>query len=157
MKKLILLFCIALLCVSCAPHHNSWVWAIENQTGQTLKLKFPSYAVNQMGSDFTYNMHTLSVGDNVFIRSVTKDRKHNLHFDYYFSEVVDYCGEEVYWQILSEDDVVLKTWNYSDINALNQQFFEESQWGYMYGAGSRNIETMFVWTFEIQPEDISSN
>jgi hypothetical protein len=79
-----------------------------------------------------------------------------LSLGYYFRRSANSYGEDVYWQILSEDGTELKTWNYSDIGSTDQRFFEESSWLYEEKPGEGGfIVAEYSWTFEIQPEDIS--
>ncbi len=78
-----------------------------------------------------------------------------MFFSFWVRAVKEF-GEDASWQILSENDVVLKTWNYSDYGLPNQQFFEESSWHYSQIPGrSAFVTTEFLWTFDIRPEDIT--
>ena len=151
MKKFVLLFCIGLFCVSCDPPQNAWIWLVKNNTEQTLKFKFP-YSEN-------YQTKTLEPGDGIFISDILTNtsRPHNIDFYDYFRKVVSEYGENVYWQILSEDDVVLKTWSYSDRGLPYQRFFDKTSWHYAQGSGFGFVVADYSWTFEILPEDISSN
>ncbi len=156
MRKLILLFCIALFCISCDPPQNAWDWSIKNCTEQTLIIKFPEYSIHDNGTP-VYRTIILQQNQAAFIHGSHTSKKRGLNFGYFFNTIVDRYGENIYWQILSEDDTVLKTWNYSDKRLPDQRFFEESSWKKEQGPGSGFTITEFLWTFEIQPEDISSN
>ncbi len=135
MKKTFLLFCFALLCTSCI---NNWwdhfvprIWFVRNATGQTLILKCPVYESDEhisnpiVASGFEYRelVLTPNYGGSMICRIDSKPR-----FNYYFIQSAEAFGEDVSWQILSEDGEVLKTWKYSDRNLPGQRFFEESEW-----------------------------
>ncbi len=160
MKKLLLFFSVALLCVSCKSHkwdgERPCYWQIANGTEQTLVLKCP-YSESFLKSDLEYMESEVKPGDIVIICSGKINvREEDVHFDYYFKKCADEFGENVCWQILSEDNVILKTWNYSDIGKPDQRFFEESSWDYFPGDGEWFALHINRWTFEIIPEDIVS-
>ena len=153
MKKLLLFLVVIAPFTSCDPLHNDGEWYVENTTEQTLRLKFSYYSVDESGN--TYYI-TIPTGRSMLIYGSDMPIKTSPHFDYYFRRIIDLHGEDVYWQILSEDDVVLKTWNYSKKGLSDQRFFEDSSWAHSSEPGSGFAETLFVWTFNILPEDIQS-
>lgn len=155
MKKLILFFAVvagAVLTTGCEPPKNAWVWIVENNTEQLIKFEFPYSDVSQIS--------TIIPGGNIHISMLhlTGTSKHNgLRYDDLFEIVAQEFGENVSWQILSENDEVLKTWNYSAGNLTDQRFFDESSWTYEYIPGGPDyIAGTCSWTFEILPEDIQS-
>ena len=157
MKKMILLFCIALFCVSCDPPQNAWTWGVKNCTEQTLILKFPEYSIRDNGT-LVYRTVTLQQGYTATLYSSHTSEHRIINFSYFFDTIVNRYGEDVYWQILSEDKVVLKTWNYSERHLSDRNFFEKSLWQYAQGPGGYGfVVADYSWTFEIQQEDISSN
>lgn len=150
MKKIVLLFCFAVFCVSCDPPQKGWRWIVVNSTGQTLKLTYPA---DNMSA--TYWTQPIAPDASLSIYGRATDKKDNLYFDDFFKSIVSRYGEDVYWQILSEDDVVLKTWKFSDEHLSNPRFFEESSWNKEATSGNEAfITTECSWTFEILPEDI---
>ena len=154
---MILLFCIIVMGVSCIPmdfNDDYWDWIVKNDTEQILILKYPSG--NYIDHTSWYDTYTLQPGDWAGIghRAIRRGKK--LHFDNYFERIVSLHGQEVYWQILSEDQTsVLRTWRYSEKDQSDQQFFSESSWRFKQNSGGDGQE--YLWTFEIQQEDISSN
>ena len=153
MKKLILLFCIALFCISCDPPRNGWNWVVVNNTGQALTLKFP-----YMGIDQTYILQPWERVAITKIHTTNVEERYNLNFDYYFEMVAGRHGDDVSWQLLSEDGIVLRTWDYSDRGLPDQRFFEESAWIKKPGPGQGAfIIATYSWTFNILREDIDSN
>ena len=150
MKKLILFFAVVSLALtSCDPPQNAWIWLVKNNTEQTIKFKYPASQ--------NYQVSTLSPGESVFVSDILypKSRRYNLQFNDYFENITNEYGDDVYWQILSEDDVVLKTWDYSDKDKPGQRFFDESSWAYNQGNnGAQFIAENYSWLFNISSEDI---
>lgn len=148
MKRAIMaLCCVALCCVTlcCDPPGNSGVWKIRNGTDQLLKFK----CFLCMNYDPSYGIISVPPGESVLLCRTAFLLKARIEFDYYFSK----CG--LYWQILSEDEVVLRTWDYSDIGLPDQRFFEESEWYFEQNPGQSGRTLMeYSWIFEILPEDI---
>ncbi|MDR0907313.1 MAG: hypothetical protein LBM63_01680 [Rikenellaceae bacterium] len=161
MKKLLLIGILALcglvLNVSCDPTQNAWSWNIKNSTGQTLLLKYPNYTVHEF--DFGYHTVTIMPGDSYSIFSSTNNLKTNLSFDYFFSQIFNIYGEDVYWQIMSESGEVLRTWDYSDMGISGQTFFEETSWHLFTDSDkvSGFIDRSFIWVFDILPEYLCIN
>lgn len=161
MKKLAIFLGIIMLFMSCNPtkwfkERYRWTWAVDNYSGQNLKLEYPYYSSDEN----CWEYRTCELVDGGLYISV------NLHyvstyeemiaFDYYFNESANYLGNDVCWRILSEEGAVLKTWRYSDRNKSGQRFFDESSW--IYGKGFAEwLEVPLVWTFGIYPEDIAQN
>lgn len=150
MKKLVLFFAVAAgaIITSCDPPQNAWVWIVENDTEQPIRFRFP-YSDN-------YQTETIMPGDNInlSIRHTNTGKRDNLRYDDLFERAVRDFGENVSWQITSENDEVLKTWNYSDKNLPDQRFFDESSWTYGTAGRYQFIEAAYSWTFKIMPEDI---
>lgn len=150
-----LLFALCFLCISCDPPQNAWRWNVKNNTGQTLKLKYPEYSINDNNSP-TYRIAIISQDDSIFIYGNTTDKKKVLNINYFFNTMTGRYGEDIYWQILSEDDVVLRTWNYLERGLPEQRFFDESSWYKEQKNGDDAFVVMeYSWTFDILPEDIS--
>ncbi len=156
MKKLMMFLslCGLLLCVSCRLDKGDGkipcAWQIYNGTAQTLILKCP-YSEWLPNVDLEYKELKLKPSATLEICKDRVTRDVDSSLDYYFEKSAEKFGEDVSWQILSEDGVVLKTWKYSDKDLPDQRFFEESEWDYYY-----NFEwlTSEMWSFIIQPEDI---
>jgi hypothetical protein len=159
MKKLILLFITSVFFMACDPAQNIWIWAIENTTDQVLKFQYPGYAVNENGANADSYYHTKMIlpGDVIFIKT-TKTKtgtQYGQYFDDYFKTFVSLHGNDIYWQIMSENGVPLKTWKYSEKDLPNQRFFDESEWHYSHKPGEDAfITTEYSWVFEIMSEDI---
>jgi hypothetical protein len=149
MKKLLLIFAATALFVSCDPVRNDWSWKIKNSTDQTLTLEFFDFILYEP----TYNTRSLIPGESILLDEVGLNSR---DFNDYFKKSVRAYGEDVYWRILSDNNVVLKSWNYSDRNLPNQRFFEESEWQYNQEPGGAFVLMEYSWTFEILPEDITS-
>jgi hypothetical protein len=147
MKKLLLLLSIVLMGVSCDPPQYDYTWCVKNSTGQTIQFKHPDSAVP----------YTAIPGKVVIMHMVTVSKKKNpVNFNEYFTSSINSHGEDVSWQILSEDEeTVLKTWRYSDRNQPGQRFFNESLWKFnCLSEGSGFVVESCSWSFEILPEDI---
>jgi hypothetical protein len=70
-------------------------------------------------------------------------------FNYYFMQSAEALGENVSWQIFSEDGEVLKTWTYSNKDLPDERFFDESEWHEVQSGLWRN-----AYSFKITPEDL---
>ncbi len=152
MKNIILFLGAALLCVSCDPVQNSWRWYVKNGTEQTLILRYPYYSIHAL----EYQIFAIAPGDSVSIFSSSFDSRNNLSFNYYFKKIIDNYGEDVHWQISSESEEVLKTWNYLNRGLPDQRFFEKSLWLYYdIPAHGAFFDVRYSWVFEILPEDIN--
>ncbi len=153
MKKLLLFFTVTAIALTtgCDPRGNSWQWWIKNSTDQVLKLKHFSY----MPYTPAYGTAIILPGDSIVLDRIGHKPKVSLRFDDYFEKSAGSYGENVYWQLLSEDDVVLRTWSYSNKNLPDQRFFEESAWHFDKISGGDSFVIMqYIWTFHISPEDI---
>jgi hypothetical protein len=161
MKKIMLFFSLAtLVCanfVSCGLiYRDGGVHLyIANGTEQTLKLKFPllnKKIQNYSETDkYDYKIYVVEPGMNEQIDAYKIPYGTEYRFEDYFKKCADVYGEDVSWQILSEDDVVLKVWNYADVGQIDLRFFEETAWGPAGFVGDRGI---LVYEFEILTEDI---
>ncbi len=154
MKKLILILTGMLLCMSCDPPQNAWIWAVKNSTDEVLKLKFPIID----GNEANYNTRIILPGDGIFLFTTHTNtgKRDRLNFDYYFDRYVSLHDEELSWQLLSEDDVVIKTWKYLNNDLPDQRFFNEASWHYNQGDGGYDfVEADYAWVFNILKEDIS--
>jgi hypothetical protein len=150
-KNIFLFFCIALSAVSCDPAGNTWQWSVKNNTDQTLKLSHLSFVPYVP----TYSTISISPGETVYLYRVTLECKYGSNFGDYFRKSAETYEDDVYWEILSEDDVKLASWNYSDRSLPDQRFFEESSWAFDSKPGqSARIVLQYTWTFEISPQDI---
>lgn len=149
MKKILLYLTVIMLFSSCDPPQNEWVWVVVNSTERTLLLNFPYYR--------GYNMETIAPGGVIALSRTTTNtgKRHNMYFDDYFKKFVGEYGEDAYWQILYDGNVI-KTWTYSDRGLPDQRFFDESSWRHRQEEGGGFVVTRFTWTFEISPEDIVS-
>jgi hypothetical protein len=153
MKKLILFLGVLLLLTSCGRLlenwlvNNSkdvWMWHVRNDTEQTLKLKFPSYS----GKDITdYRTYEIEPRVRIQIDGYTHKLQSGAKFGDYFKKCASVYGDDVTWQISSVDDVVLKTWKYSERDQPDQRFFIESSW--------ETASEPHDFTFAILPEDIT--
>lgn len=154
MKKILIYFVILMLFASCGKMIERWMsgshacqWHVRNDTDQTLKLKFPSYSASESDD---YRIYEIEPGTRIQIDGYTVSKSGtNDEFDNYFKQCAKVYGEGVSWQILSEDDIVLKVWNYSDFDQSGQRFFEDSSW---FNGSEANGDSYHI--FEIQPEDI---
>jgi hypothetical protein len=160
MKKPLVLFilaAVAALLTGCDPAQDAWNWKVTNQTEQTLKFNFIGHRLPRSPAYGLYLPVKIPPGKTIVLFSGTTrtGKRHSWHFGEYFNHWAGSHGEDVYWQILSEDDVVLKTWNFSDYGKPDQRFFNESSWKYEEKPGERSlIVTSYSWTFDILPEDI---
>lgn len=158
MKKIMLLFGVVLFCVSCIkiPDNIPRIWGVQNKTEHTLILKCPYYYLSRLTIDpesFSKNdlkYTELELTPNAYIEicrgGIPKENKP--WFDYYFKKSAEAFGEDVSWQILSEDGAVLKTWIYSDREFADQRLFAESEWR------AKMTGVWHSWVFEIMPDDI---
>lgn len=162
MKNLILLICIASLFASCKRNdwHEDYVprmWYIGNRTDQTLIFKHPYPGVGEgisfypiLAEKIRYRETRISPYERVAICRGMIPKESEPWVNFYFSQSAEALGEDVIWQIISEDGEVLKTWNYSDRYLPDQRFFNEKEW-YETRSG--------LWPafgFGITPEDIST-
>jgi hypothetical protein len=161
MKKLLLsIFAAAILVLTgCDPPQYSWRWEMKNNTSQTISVKFIPRRHNDSASYGLYVSPTVAPGGvvvlDVFSTKMKKGK--SVGFADYFRQSANSYGNDVYWQILSEDGTVLKTWNYSDINSPDQRFFNESSWDYKQGPGTDSfVVASHYWLFEISEEDINT-
>lgn len=161
MKKLILFLVVVVLFTMFSACINKWweyydpkIWSIYNATEQTLTLKCPIYESDKhisnpiFASDFKYRELELEPKSRVLICRGGIPKKIIQEFDYYFTQSAEAFGEDVSWQILSEDGAVLKIWNYSDRDLPDQRFFDKSEW--------RDTQSGLwpTFSFAITPEDI---
>ncbi len=148
MKKLILFSCIVIFCSSCAREFsdNYWRWGIVNNTDQTLVVKITN-------DNNEYNVYSLPSETYEFLfENITRHRD-KMQFNDYFSKIANLYGDDVVWQILSEDEItVLKTWRYSDRDLPNQRFLDETSWSFQEWNASGGHE--HFWSFAILLEDI---
>lgn len=154
MKKVLLLLCIALLGVSCKPWDFPGTrrsWLIDNHTDQTLILKCPFTESLFDDGPYEYREFELLPNSTITITVCSGRSKATLSYDFYYRTSAEKFGENVSWQILSEDGEVLKTWMYSDKDLADQRFFDESSWDY-----HENWEFIVSesWKFTILPEDL---
>jgi hypothetical protein len=150
MKKIVLLLSITLLSVSCGLVYRDCGlrWFIYNDTEQTLKLRVPSYSASDKKGYRVYEIEPQNREQIDGYGGVPCESDHK--FDDYFQKCANLYGVEACWQILSEDDVVLKTWNYVDFSKPNQRFFNELSWS----SNSSNAIGYTNLTFAIKFEDI---
>lgn len=153
MKKLLLFLSLALLCTSCIKKIEEFRrdWYIYNQTGRVLQLKCP-YSESFLESDLEYKTLELQPNASIKICSGQVPAKDKPYIYYYFKKSSEKFGDDVSWQILSEDDIVLKEWSYLDRNLPDQRFFEESAW---YNDIRPGGEIWHYFAFIIQPDDIA--
>ena len=157
MKKLLLFFAAAAVALSCDPPQNAWHLEIRNNTEQSLKFNYIAQRHRDSPAYGVYNSVTIPQGETLSIYGTTTNtgERYRMRLEDYFIKSAASYGEDVYWQLLSEDDIVLKTWSYSNKGLPDQRFFEESSWIYDHklGEGAR-IEIDYTWTFDILPKDI---
>jgi hypothetical protein len=161
MKKQVLFFCIALSCASC-DFWNNWGdgqilrnWYVVNITEQILILKCP-YSESLALNDLEYKEFEIRPGASVLICGGEKSAPgEKTAFDYYFKKSAQALGNDVSWQILSENGEVLKTWTYSDKGISDQVFFERDRW-WLEKVGVF-ISTVGHWSFYIKAEDLITN
>ena len=158
MKKLLICFVLAaVVLISCDPFYDVWAWRINNNTDQTIKFNFITQRHPDSPAYGLYQAVTIPPGGTYSIHG-TETRTYGrdyIVFSYLFSNSANLYGEDVYWQILSEDDIVLKTWKYSDMDVPDQRFFKESLWNYEKVPSEDNfVKIVHLWTFDILPEDI---
>jgi hypothetical protein len=161
MKKIMLFLGIIVLSVSCGKLIENWMndigsvswqWYVFNRTEQTLLLKIHSNSISEI--DY-YEMYEINpTTDNRVYKLDFPDRKssYDVMFGEYFNKCANKYGKNISWQILSEDEVVLKTWNYFDFEKPDKRFFEESAW--QYGSDRSGSTSIRYFTFEILPKDI---
>jgi hypothetical protein len=158
MKKLLLFFCVVLFCISCVNdwwnYYTTKVWAIENHTNRTLVLRCP-YSESEsrsnpvLASDFEYREFKAAPTTRTVICKSAIPLEHEPWFDFYFTKSVEAFGENVSWQIFSEDGEMLKTWNYSNKDLSDQRFFDRFAWD-----DTREWGLWGSFTFDIRTEDI---
>lgn len=174
MKKMILFLCVIMMYTSCrdpfpwSKDYTARLWYVYNATEQTLILKCP-YPGEGEGISFypilpenieykefkiAPQSRTLETADGLSVESLCKGmipRDSEPLFDYYFAQSAIALGEEVSWQILSEDGEVLRTWSYSNKDMPDERFFKKSEW--------KEVASGFwqhAFLFFIQPEDIQT-
>jgi hypothetical protein len=126
------------------------MWSIVNKTERTLILKCP-YTETLFRDEHPYKYREFTLAPNASAVVCKGHANVNLFYDFYHRTSANRYGQDVYWQILSEDGTVLKTWSYSDIGLPGQKFFEESSWSFhhYWEWGIKDS-----WLFRIRPEDI---
>ncbi len=147
MKKLILFLGAALLCVSCDPplNYNKAHWFVKNNTEQTLKIDNP----------FRSTVRSIVPGDSIEIYGTNFPPSKIVSFDYFGQRMIEECGEDVAFNVVSEEDGLLKQYRYVDRDLVGKQFFKESSWfHYKINVSSQEVDKKYIWVFEILPEDI---
>ncbi len=137
MRKLYLLG-LTLLCVSCGKgwweNYAAIIWTVRNDTEQTLILKSLYFDTGMPSSNpmlpgnLEYREFEIEPNKSIMICKGMVPKGSRPWFNYYFEKSAEAFGEDVSWQILSENREVLKTWKYYDKNLPKQRFFEESEW-----------------------------
>ncbi len=159
MKKLFLFLSFMMATTSsCDPPLITWIWSVKNSTEQTLKIRFIPQTHQNSPAYGQYDTIIIPKDGNLTFYSITADaNQYHASFSDYFRASTTMYGNDVYLQILSEDDVVLKTWNYSDADLFDRRFFDESAWHYKKGPGQGAfVIASYSWIFDILPEDIES-
>ena len=150
MRKIILLFVIMLLIVTCDPpiYYHKGEWYVKNYTEQTLTITFPLNENN-------WSNRKVLPGDSIGIayfgfeyRGKTKP----YFYGFMPPEMVS-LGENLLLNVLSENGNLLKKWYYLDKDLPDKQFFKESSWRYYENMRSGDKITA-IWVFDIMPEDI---
>ena len=128
--------------ILCEPDYHRGEWYVKNYTDQTLTISFPPH--------YWKNKDVVS-GDSVLIQmfKFTEKAKTIPYFDLFPRTMVSYGYNTV--KIVSKDSILLKTWNYSDRDLPDKQFFKESSWRY-YKNPKASMDA--IWVFDIMPEDI---
>ena len=155
MKRLIVFFCVAMMCASCKPWgdgNRSVRWYVHNTTEQTLIFKCP-YSESLLSDDYEYREFEIvqSINGTEICRGENL-KNSQTSLDYYFKRSAEVLGEDVSWQILSKDGVVLKTWKYSEARESEQRFFYNEEWGW-----EGFLSSSGVWRFYIIDDDIRTN
>ncbi len=156
MKKLVIFICVMIFCSSCRLF-NEWRdgklsvdWRVMNVTEQTLIFKYP-YSSSILTDDFEFMEFEIEPMSEVVVCRGENLQRGSVYFDSYFIRSAEMLGEDVSWQISSEDGVVLKTWRYLDKDLPDQRLFKEREWE----AVSHSLYHSF-WVFRIRPEDIET-
>jgi hypothetical protein len=134
---------------------SSSLWRIKNSTGQTLRITVPPRSL----------IVTYPVSDPIDNRIVPEHPIALMLRDIYdgpvppFDSLLDVWNnlteEDMFFEVFSNEGLLLARWNYSDKDMPGRQFFNESSWQYHEEIGGEG-EIKATWTFEILPEDISS-
>ena len=136
MKRLIVFFCVAMMCASCKPwggKNLSMAWYVANVTEQTLILKCP-YTASLLSDDYEYREFKIAPMSEVIVCSGKNLRVEDIPIDSYFKRSAEVLGEVAICQILSEDGAVLKIWKYPNIDLSNRSFFDQTKWNQEGGA-----------------------
>ncbi|MDR2911920.1 MAG: hypothetical protein LBV38_01260 [Alistipes sp.] len=153
MRKLALLFAVTLSCVGCfkVPDDVRYdsEWRVRNSTAQTLVISPRPYAGPNTGS----GARTLLAGEEVVFYA----RSEKAYRPYFEMVMVLWRGradEEISFDVLSTEGVLLKSWRYDvDAAEADGRFFNEANWEYSSDFGKRR-KKWASWLFEILPREI---
>ena len=162
MKKIIPIFAVIFLCAVCDPPHydSKGAWYVRNCTAQSIKLEIAGKIENP------YFDQLIAPGDSIQIFHMGFVHRKNevpffdaIHLQSLWSERAEQSWNNVneqdrYIKILSEEDVLLRTWKYPEKDQPGKQFFNESAWKYNINLNENDYYAIATWVFEVQPEDI---
>lgn len=150
MKKIVLLFIIALTNVGCGDDSIFYrtAWNVRNSTDQTLYIAFPPY------SQRLWNFPSmLAPGET----GVFYDRLgYSKEQDFELMRVLwgDWEEENISLEVRSANGTRLVEWKLSEVNQPDKNFFKESSWRFSTTTDDTEMEVVVDWSFEITQNDI---
>lgn len=151
MKKIVFIFAIALISVSCDP--KKWVatyatsWYVKNNTDQILIITT---------SPFIEADAVVDPGDSALVHSFNPFQYlGEPAFDTFYDAWNGKPEHEWCISVSSKDGLFLKKWEYIDRNSEGRQLFNESNWELYKKKNDHSDELNFIWVFNILPQDIA--
>ena len=148
-KQAALIFCGAMaLCFQCEKEYSPiCTFFIGNYTDRALTI-----SISSTGDDDPIQMAINPGGSRVVIHGfVFRDNNTEAAFGQMLEMVFPNLeGGKV--DVLSTDDMLLKTWSFSSKDLPCKQFFKESSWQHYQEHKGEYLR--YTWVFDILPEDI---
>ncbi len=108
-----------------------------------------------MNNPFRSTERSIPKGDSIEIYGTIFSPSERVFFDYFGQRMVEVCGEDVVFSVLSENDILLEEYKYADRDLPGKQLFKEFSWQhYEIPLGDLEFSRKYIWVFEIFQEDI---
>lgn len=137
-----------LLSASCDPPkymktHDAY-WYVKNHTDRPLKVLAPSHASNYI---------VVNAGDSSYFYAFSPGQQLGAPpFDLLLWNTPE---QDRHIDILNEQDLLLKSWKYTDKDVEGRQLFRESCWRLYTRDFEYSTQLIYMWVFDIYPEDIN--
>lgn len=154
MMKLMFIYSMAVILVGCHEpflSRNYATWYIKNCTDHTIKI------ANGHVADSIINSGDSAIIDRVSLESEP-------YFEHLFSKWGNSPKQTWHVNVLSDEEVLLRTWMYSERDNSGKQFFKLDSWcvyehriSGKYSNSGKYSELNCKWVFEISSKDIDSH